>query len=42
MALVGILLVAGVLLGTFFVIRGIYLSARKVDGQGFPLRLPKE
>ena len=27
---------------TWFVIRGIYLSARKVDGQGFPLRLPKE
>ena len=28
--------------GAFFVIRGIYLSARKMDGQEFPVRLPKE
>ena len=42
MALAGILIVMGILVGAALVIRGIYLSARKMDGQEFPMRLPKE
>ena len=38
----GLLILAAIWVATFFVLRGIYLSARKADGQEFPYRFPKE
>lgn len=42
MALAGILIVMGIWVVTFWVLRGLYREARKADGQEFPMRLPKE
>lgn len=42
MVVVGILLIGAIWLVTFFVMRGVYLSARKADGQELPTRLPRQ